>query len=97
MCGIAGILSYEFAPDPAALDQMVDLLTHRGPDDRGVFLEGPLGFGMRRLSIIDLSTGKQPIFNEDQSICIVYNGEVYNYPALREELQEKGHRFTTLL
>lgn len=95
MCGIAGILSFTGAPDAESVDRMVDLLEHRGPDDRGVFVEGPLGFGMRRLSIIDLSTGKQPIFNEDESMCIVFNGEIYNYPALREALLQKGHRFKT--
>ena len=89
MCGIAGIISYENRPDPAALDTMVDLLEHRGPDDRGGFLKGPLGFGMRRLNIHALSTGKQPIFNEDESMCIVFNGEIYNYPALRDDLKEK--------
>ena len=95
MCGIAGIFSNTTSPDPEQLDRMVDLLEHRGPDSRGVFLEGPLGFGMRRLSIIDLSTGEQPIFNEDESICIVFNGEIYNYPQLRTELEAKGHRFKT--
>ena len=70
-------------------------LVHRGPDDDGFYVENNVGLAMRRLSIIDLHTGKQPISNEDGTIWIVYNGEVYNHAALRAELQSKGHRFRT--
>ena len=68
---------------------------HRGPDDEGVYLNGPVGLGMRRLSIIDLATGDQPLSNEDGSIWIVFNGEIYNHLALRERLIAAGHRFRT--
>jgi asparagine synthase (glutamine-hydrolysing) len=74
---------------------MTDLIRHRGPDDEGIYTEGPCGIGMRRLSIIDLSTGHQPISNEDGSIWVVFNGEIYNYQGLREELIGLGHSFTT--
>lgn len=93
MCGIAGIWSEQQPPRQDEIDTIVDLLVHRGPDDRGTFLNGPLGFGMRRLSIIDLSSGKQPISNEDNTKHIVFNGEIYNYQTLRTELAQAGHTF----
>lgn len=74
---------------------MCDAITHRGPDAEGLFVDGPVGLGSRRLSIIDLVSGDQPIFNEDRSIAIVFNGEIYNYPSLRRELEAAGHRFYT--
>lgn len=74
---------------------MADTIHHRGPDDEGYYVSGPVGFGFRRLSIIDLNTGHQPISNEDGTIWIVFNGEIYNYKELREELQAKGHIFKT--
>src|SRR4029450_3174578 len=77
------------------LDAMVDALTHRGPDDRGTLVEGPVAIGMRRLSIIDVEGGHQPITNEDRTVWVVYNGECYNFQDLREELIAAGHRFTT--
>ena len=94
MCGICGLI------DPAGvregqLDAMLGQLVHRGPDDAGVHLKGPVGLGHRRLSIIDLSQGHQPISNEDESVWVVLNGEIYNYRGLREELIERGHRFRT--
>ena len=70
-------------------------MRHRGPDDAGQFVDGPIGLGFRRLSIIDLATGHQPIFNEDGTIVLVFNGEIYNYRPLREELRQAGHQFTT--
>ena len=73
---------------------MIKTLTHRGPDEEGIFLQGHIGLSHRRLSILDLSAGRQPIFNEDRSL-VVYNGEIYNYFELRRELEAKGHRFTT--
>lgn len=97
MCGIAGY--YNFDPQNAAqeadLRRMCDVIRHRGPDQDGYFVFDNVALGMRRLSIIDLKTGKQPIPNEDKSIWIVYNGEVYNFPELRNELEAKGHRFRT--
>ncbi|HEY2760378.1 MAG TPA: asparagine synthase (glutamine-hydrolyzing) [Pirellulales bacterium] len=95
MCGIAGgWLNSGFPSDPlrAALDRLV----HRGPDDGGTYLDGPVGIGMRRLAIIDIAGGRQPISNEDDSIWVVFNGEIYNYRELADELQQKGHRFRTV-
>ena len=74
---------------------MCDPIRHRGPDDAGYYTDGGCGIGMRRLSIIDLNTGHQPISNEDGSVWIVFNGEIYNYQELRADLAVRGHRFTT--
>jgi asparagine synthase (glutamine-hydrolysing) len=81
--------------DAEAVHRMCQTIVHRGPDDEGVYVRGPIGLGMRRLSIIDLSGGKQPIHNEDETIWIVFNGEIYNFPELRRELEARGHRFYT--
>jgi asparagine synthase (glutamine-hydrolysing) len=97
MCGIAGI--YNFDPsreaDLSVLRKMTDSMVHRGPDGEGFYINGNVGIGHRRLSIIDLDTGDQPMFNEDKTIAVVLNGEIYNYIELREELRAKGHRFLT--
>jgi len=95
MCGIAGVLlfSEEKHADPAALRAMCRVIEHRGPDDYGFFVDGPVGLGMRRLSIVDLTTGHQPISNEDQSLAIVFNGEIYNHLQLRQQLEALGHRY----
>jgi asparagine synthase (glutamine-hydrolysing) len=74
---------------------MCDVIVHRGPDDDGYHTDGPVALGMRRLSIIDLRTGNQPIANEDKTVWVVYNGEIFNYPVLKPELEAKGHRFST--
>jgi len=97
MCGICGLFLIDpDAPvDPGLLRRMNDTLIHRGPDDEGFYSSGPVGLAMRRLSIIDLDSGKQPISNEDGSIWIVFNGEIYNYPELRSDLLRRGHRFNT--
>jgi asparagine synthase (glutamine-hydrolysing) len=97
MCGIAGILELgaDGHVDPSVLRRMCDVMAHRGPDDDGFFTHGRIGLGMRRLSIVDLSTGHQPIRNEDGSIWIVFNGEIYNHRALREQLITRGHHFRT--
>src|SRR4051812_33623097 len=96
MCGIAGYLSFtEQNADLSVVRSMCSQIRHRGPDDEGTYVDGKCGIGMRRLSIIDLSTGHQPISNEDGSVWIVFNGEVYNYQELRRELIAKGHRFRT--
>ncbi len=94
MCGIAGILDWEATPNER-LEPMLRAITHRGPDDEGTFVEGPIAMGMRRLSIIDLNSGHQPIFNEDESVAVVFNGEIYNYIELREALEAQGHKFRT--
>src|SRR5215469_9697393 len=97
MCGIAGMFSTEpgFVADKAVLRRMCDVIAHRGPDDEGYYVRGAVGLGMRRLSIIDLSTGHQPISNEDESVWIVFNGEIYNFQELRDELRSRGHVFGT--
>ena len=81
--------------DFSLVHPMCDVIRHRGPDDEGVHVEPGVGLGMRRLSIIDLSTGHQPIHNEDQTVWVVFNGEIYNYRELRRELEAAGHRFYT--
>jgi len=97
MCGITGIFDTRDARqvDRAVLQRMNDSQLHRGPDEGSVHIEAGLGFGHRRLSIIDIATGQQPLFNEDGSVVIVYNGEIYNYQELIPELQAAGHRFRT--
>ena len=97
MCGVCGIVSFEVDEqiDRPALARMCQALRHRGPDDEGYYLDEQAGLGMRRLSIIDLSTGHQPIHNEDETIWLVFNGEIYNYRELRRELEAAGHHFYT--
>ncbi len=97
MCAICGILNFNRAEavDPALIGTMTESLFHRGPDDCGLFADGHAGLGFRRLSIIDRSGGHQPIFNEDRSAAIVFNGEIYNYKDLAAELKSKGHVFST--
>jgi asparagine synthase (glutamine-hydrolysing) len=97
MCGIAGIVSAEAGDriDPAAIHRMCTAILHRGPDDEGVFVKDGTGLGMRRLSIIDLSGGHQPVFNEDRTVWVVFNGEIYNFPELRADLMQRGHHFST--
>ncbi len=95
MCGICGFLKSGGRVDRQVFDRMVDSMSHRGPDDRGTLFRGNKAIGMRRLSIIDLASGRQPMSNEDGSIHVVYNGEIYNHMELREELSKKGHRFRT--
>ncbi len=95
MCGLSGKLNFDrHQPvDPALLRQMTDLLAHRGPDGRGEYLFGPIALGHRRLSIIDLETGAQPMSNEDGTVWVVFNGEIYNFRELRKELEGQGHIF----
>lgn len=97
MCGITGIFDTRGKRDlnRAALERMNESQHHRGPDEGGVHLEPGVGLGHRRLSIIDLSTGQQPLYNEDGSVCVVFNGEIYNYQELIPELQALGHVFHT--
>jgi asparagine synthase (glutamine-hydrolysing) len=96
MCGIAGIVGG--APgsvDTQTIHRMCQAIVHRGPDDEGIFVKDGVGLGMRRLSIIDLSGGHQPVFNEDRTVWVVFNGEIYNFLELRQELEGRGHRFYT--
>jgi asparagine synthase (glutamine-hydrolysing) len=99
MCGIAGFISKDKnAPKPERemlLDKMCRVIEYRGPDEQGLTVRGRAALGMRRLSIIDLKTGQQPIYNEDGSLFIVFNGEIYNYRELKKELESLGHRFKT--
>ena len=96
MCGICGIAARRGPePDYAQLDLMCQSIAHRGPDDQGIWLQGGVGLGVRRLSIIDVAGGHQPIHNQDETAWIVFNGEIYNFPQLRERLSAKGHRFYT--
>jgi asparagine synthase (glutamine-hydrolysing) len=96
MCGVAGIWHSDDRPiDVAALRRMTDALTHRGPDEEGYYTEPGIGLGHRRLSIIDLSTGQQPLCNEDRSVWAAFNGEIFNYVELREVLEKRGHVFRT--
>ena len=97
MCGIAGVVSVtrESEITEALVRRMCDPIVHRGPDDEGIYVHDGAGLGMRRLSIIDLAGGHQPVFNEDRSSWIVFNGEIYNFPELRPELESRGHRFYT--
>ena len=96
MCGITGVMQFGDARvEPEALRRMCAAMVHRGPDDEGIYTSGPVGIGMRRLSIVDLATGHQPLSNEDGTIWIVFNGEIYNHAALREKLQARGHQYRT--
>ena len=96
MCGICGVLSLTRAPvDTSVIRPMLDALTHRGPDAWGVLQAPDVTAGIRRLRVIDLATGDQPIRNEDGSVEVVYNGEIYNHAALRRDLESRGHRFAT--
>jgi asparagine synthase (glutamine-hydrolysing) len=95
MCGICGIYEYR-NPERAApgmLDSMLAVIHHRGPDEDGRLIDGALAMGMRRLSIIDLAGGTQPLYNEDQTVGVLLNGEIYNYHSLRAALEQRGHRF----
>lgn len=95
MCGIAGFYLPQRAADEARVRTMCDQIRHRGPDDEGYHIQDGCGIGMRRLSIIDLSTGHQPMANEDGTVWVVFNGEIYNFQALRQDLLSRGHRFRT--
>src|SRR6266540_5897638 len=92
MCGICGVVG---DIDEPLLCRMTDTLTHRGPDGEGIYVADGIGLGMRRLSIIDISGGRQPISNEAGDVWVMFNGEIYNYRELRRLLEQKGHRFAT--
>src|SRR5580700_1316840 len=97
MCGIAGMVSTAAGQriEAATVRRMCQAIVHRGPDEEGIFVKDGIGLGMRRLSIIDLAGGRQPVFNEDRTVWVVFNGEIYNFPELREDLLKRGHRFST--
>ncbi len=97
MCGIAGLVHFDSRPaDAECLRNITRRLAHRGPNGEGIYTRGPVGFGHRRLSIIDIEGGHQPMFNEDGSVAITYNGEIYNFCELRRILEVQGHVFRTL-
>src|SRR5260370_34111006 len=97
MCGIAGFIDSQRGYEDAErlIDSMCRVIRHRGPDDQGAWVGDGAALGMRRLSIIDLSGGHQPVFNEDHTVLVVFNGEIYNYRELQDELRKRGHRFHT--
>src|SRR5947209_11085376 len=95
MCGIVGKVSLDGPVEVDLLERMCALVEHRGPDSRGIFVAPGVGLGIQRLRIIDLETGDQPIYNEDGSIVVVLNGEIYNHHELRDGLEQRGHRFST--
>src|SRR6187455_3794128 len=98
MCGITGCANLDSHTPPAEgaeelLHAMCERMVHRGPDSEGLFVSSGVALGMRRLAIIDLVTGEQPVFNEDRSIAVILNGEIYNYREIRERLEQRGHTF----
>src|SRR2546423_1795763 len=97
MCGIAGVLEFETRrlPSKEGLRRMATALRHRGPDEEGFYQCGPVGFAHRRLSIIDLVSGQQPMESPDGQVCLVFNGEIYNYPELKKDLEQRGYLFRT--
>src|ERR1700732_59688 len=97
MCGISGLFNFDSSHpvDADALRRMSAMMIHRGPDDSGVYLAGRVGLAFNRLSIIDLAGGHQPMANEDDTVWIVFNGEIYNFQELRELLLARGHIFKT--
>ena len=96
MCGIAGIVRADGRAVPrSSIEAMCAAMVHRGPDGEGIHVAGPIGLGMRRLAIVDLASGDQPIFNEDKSVWVVFNGEIYGHGILRDQLEKLGHRFST--
>src|SRR5436190_19619422 len=97
MCGIVGILRLQSGPpiDRARLASMRDVLRHRGPDGEGLHVSGPIGLGHRRLAIVDVALGQQPMTNEDGTVWITFNGEIYNHADLRPGLVARGHRYKT--
>ena len=92
MCGFVGFTNY-IKDDGTVVENMMNKIVHRGPDSAGIYVDGDIALGFRRLSIIDLAEGNQPMFNEDASLVLVFNGEIYNFKELREELEKQGHIF----
>src|SRR6476660_2896587 len=97
MCGICGQFNF-IEPKPVSrrdIERMANSIAHRGPDDEGYYIAGNLGLGFRRLSIIDLAGGHQPMSDPEESVWVVFNGEIYNFPELKLELEGHGHQFRT--
>src|SRR5690349_24482793 len=97
MCGIAGIVAADQL-QPGERERLIamrDIIAHRGPDDSGLFVDGVAGLALRRLSIVDLAAGHQPLGNEDGSVQVVYNGEIYNHAEIRPVLEARGHKYQT--
>src|SRR5213593_596988 len=97
MCGICGQLNFarNEPVEPETIRQITESIRHRGPDDEGYLISGPLGLGFRRLSIIDLAGGHQPMADAEQTVWVIFNGEIYNFRELRHQLEGRGHRFRT--
>src|SRR3989304_1691596 len=95
MCGIAGVIEFDQTVSVEGLKRMAKVMSYRGPDEEGFHFDGPVGLAHRRLSIIDLSSGQQPMESPDGQVWVVFNGEIYNYPELKTELEQKGHTFRT--
>src|SRR5215475_4595212 len=97
MCGIAGVVEFGNNPKPSleGLHRMAQVLAHRGPDEQGFYQAGEVGLAHRRLSIIDLAAGQQPMESPDGQVRVVFNGEIYNYPELKHKLEQKGYVFRT--
>src|SRR5690348_16880031 len=97
MCGIAGLISLDFRTpvDASRLRRMRDVMAHRGPDGEGLWIHGPVGLGHRRLAIVDVKGGHQPMANEDESIWITFNGEIYNHLDLKPQCEAGGHVYRT--
>src|SRR5699024_7180118 len=95
MCGIVGFVDKNIADKKPVIEAMMETIKHRGPNSSGELVEGDTAFGFRRLSIIDINSGVQPIYNEDRSKAIIFNGEIYNYKDVRKDLKKAGHIFTT--
>jgi len=97
MCGIAGIVEFEAGQQASAeaLERMAGSLVHRGPDQQGLYRSGPAGLAHRRLSIIDLASGEQPMESRDRQACVDFNGEIYNYLELKQDLEQLGYEFRT--
>ncbi len=97
MCGICGQFNFVRSEpvEPETIRRMTETMVHRGPDDDGYLAAGPLGFGFRRLSIIDLAGGHQPMSDAEKTVWVMLNGEIYNFKELRRDLENRGHRFRT--
>src|SRR5438067_7545270 len=95
VCGIAGKVDFDGRVDRGLIERMCSAIEHRGPDSRGIWYGDRVALGMQRLAIIDVRGGEQPIFNEDKSVAVVMNGEIYNFQELRSELQARGHTLST--
>src|SRR6266550_8069618 len=94
MCGIAGIVTVQPSDSPSIIERMTDTIRHRGPDDFGFYRDPHASLGFRRLAIIDVAGGHQPMTNEDESCWIIFNGEIFNHASLRPALEKAGHRYT---